>query len=221
MSTFEIPTGPALSPRSLAYNVPREEACRGKRRITSLRRGSLAYDREKGGMTLEWANNEKFQEWLAAEESDKSIELIVSHTDKSADSQVWRERCVFRCSHEFTGGKVNYQKKTQWERKIPSKKTSCQCCLTIKLYPETESILGKYEQQHNHPVGDDNLRFTRLSGKIRNLVMDMVYTGIDSHVIVESQITHCVAELTSGYRLVEAHTRVLQTDRSRLLYHNA
>ena len=221
MPTFEIPTGPAVTERSLAYNVPREEARRAKRRVTSLRQGSLAYDHEKGGMTLEWANDEKFQEWLAAEESDNAIELIVSNTKYSADSQLWRERRVLRCSREFTGGKVNYQKKTQWERKILSKKTGCQCCLIIKLYLETESILGKYEQQHNHPVGNDNLRFTRLSGKIRNLVMDMVYTGIDSQVIVESQITHCVAELTSGYRLVEAHTRVLQADRSRLLYHNA
>ena len=213
MSTFEIPTGPAVTQRSLAYNVPREEARRANRRITSLRRGSLAYDREKGGMTLEWANADKFQEWLAAEESDNT-ELIVSHTKYPADSQLWQERRLLRCSREFTGGNVNYQKKTQWERKIPSKKTGCQCCLIIKLYPGTETILGKYENQHDHPVGDDNLRFTRLSGKIRNLVMDMVYSGIDSKIIVESPFAYWVAELTSGYRLVEARTRVLQADRS-------
>jgi hypothetical protein len=50
--------------------------------------------------------------------------------------------------------------------------------------------------------------------------MDMVYTGIDSQVIVESQFTHCIAELTSGYCLPEAHPQVLQADRSQLLYHN-
>jgi hypothetical protein len=171
-------------------------------------------------MTLEWASSKKFQEWLAAKESDKSIELIVSHTTKLTDSQVWREWRVLWCSREFMGGKINYQKKTQWERKIPSKKNGCQCRLIIKLYPDTNTILGKYDNQHNHLVSNSNLRFTRLLGKIRNLVMDMVYTGIDSQVIVESQFTHCVAELTSGYRLAEARLQVLQADRSRLLYHN-
>jgi hypothetical protein len=54
-----------------------------------MQQGSVAYDCEKARMTLEWASSEKFQEWLAAEESHKSIELIVSHTTKSTDSQVW------------------------------------------------------------------------------------------------------------------------------------
>ncbi len=32
----------------------------------------------------------------------------------------------------------------------------CQCCLAIKLYPHMETVLGKYEGQHNHMLGDDN-----------------------------------------------------------------
>ena len=36
--------------------------------------------------------------------------------------------------------------------------------------------------------------------------MDMVYTSIESQVVAESQITHCIVELTSGYHLVEVHT---------------
>ena len=67
------------------------------------------------------------------------------------------------------------------------KKTGCQCCLTIKRYPHTETILGRYEDRHNHALGDNNLRFIRLSHKIRNLVMDMVYIGIESKAIV----SHC------------------------------
>ena len=39
----------------------------------------MMYDCEKGGMTKEWANEEDLQAWLAAEESDNSIELIVSY----------------------------------------------------------------------------------------------------------------------------------------------
>lgn len=197
MSTFLVPTGPAITQGSLAYDVSRVEARRAKRPNMTARRGSLAYDREKGGMTLDWANEAKFQEWLAAEESEKSIELIVSQIKRSDSSGTWRERRVLRCSREFTGGKRAYQKKNQWERRIPSKKTGCQCCLIIKRYPGTETILGKYEDQHDHPLGDDNLRFNRLSGNVRNLVMDMVYVGIDSKAIVESHFSHCIAELTA------------------------
>ena len=91
---------------------------------------------------------------------------------------------MLRCLREFTGGKWDYQNGNQWERKIPSKKTGCQCCVTVKQYPQMEVMLGKYEGQHDHLLGDDNLRFIRLSGKIRDLVMDMVYIDINSKTIV-------------------------------------
>jgi hypothetical protein len=186
MPTFEIPTGPANTQRSIAYHVPREEARRAKRakrRVATAPKGSMTYDREKGGMTLEWANEEEFQAWLAADESEKAIELVVSHINQS-DSPIWREWRELRCSHEFTGGKSDYQSKHQWERKIPSKKTGCRCRLVIKQYPHTEILLGRYADQHDHPLGDANLRFMRLSGKIRNFVMDMVYMGIEAKAIV-------------------------------------
>lgn len=191
---FEIPTGPAITQGSLTYNVPREEAHHAKCRMTTLPQGSLTYDCEKWGHTFKWPNEEEFWIWLASEESERTIELIVSQI-KQVDSQAWQERCVLWCSQEFTGRKVNYQKKNQWDRMIPSKKTGCQCCLTIKLYPGMDTILGKYEGKHDHPLGQDNLRFTRLSGKVRNLVMDMVYIGIESKRIVESQFCCTVPEL--------------------------
>ena len=189
MPTFEIPTVPTNTQNDHAYNICREEARRSERCITKPRRGSMTYDREKGGMTLEWANEGEFRAWLAAEESGNTIELIVSQIERS-DSPLWRERCVFRCSREFTGGNPGYVKKTQMERKIPSKKTGCRCHLTVKWYPRTETILGKYVDQHDHPLGDDNLRFIRLSRKIRDLIMDMVYIGINSKVIVSHNYIH-------------------------------
>ena len=143
----------------------------------------MAYDCKEGRMTLEWAYEAEFLAWLVAEESEKTIELSVSKTLQS-DSSDWWEQHVLWCSHEFMGGKYNYQNKNQWERKIPLKKTSCQCHLTIKWYLQMEAMLGKYEDQHDHPLSDDNLQFIRLSGKIRNLVMDMVYIGIDSKIVV-------------------------------------
>jgi hypothetical protein len=213
MPTFDIPTGPAITQGSLTYNVAREEACRAKRRITTPRKGSLAYDREKAGMTYKWENTEEFLVWLATEQSAKSIELVVSQIEHS-NSPEWRERRVLRCSREFMGGKTDYQNKYQRDRKIPSKKTGCRCHLTIKRYPQTDAILGKYQEEHDHPLGDDNLRFLRLSGKIRNLVMDMVYIGVDSKVIVSHRGTiqfrangYCIDQMK---RIRESCTR---TDR--------
>ena len=129
MPTFEIPTVTTNTQNDHAYNVRREEARCSERCITKPRRGSMTYDREKGGMTLEWANEGEFQAWLATEESGNTIELIVSQIER-LDSPLWQEWCVFRCSREFTGRNPGYIKKTQMERKIPSKKMGCRCHLT-------------------------------------------------------------------------------------------
>ncbi len=93
MPTFEIPTGPAITQTNLAYHGPREEVCHTKRCITTMQGGSMAYDCEKGGMTLEWANEEEFLAWLAAKESEKTIGLIVSPIEQS-NSPLWQEWCV-------------------------------------------------------------------------------------------------------------------------------
>ncbi len=134
-------------------------------------------------MPLEWVSENEFLVWLAAEENKNTIKFIVSFTEES-HSPNWRARRVFKCSREFSGGKPDRKNTFQWDRKIPSMKTGCQCRLTIKLYPHTETVLGKYEGQHDHALGDDNLRFLRLSDNVRNVVMDMIHTGIDSKAIV-------------------------------------
>ncbi len=81
MPTFEIPTGPTITQTNLTYHGPREEVRCTKCCITTMQWGSMAYDHEKGGMTLEWANEEEFLAWLAAEESEETIGLIVSQIE--------------------------------------------------------------------------------------------------------------------------------------------
>ena len=120
MSTFEILTGPSISENKLTYRVHSRKAPG----TDAPKRGSITYNREKGGMTREWADADAFLTWLAAEELEKSIELIVSQVERS-DSPIWRERRVYRCAREFTGGKQGRQRTTQWERTIPGKKTGC------------------------------------------------------------------------------------------------
>jgi hypothetical protein len=180
MSALEIPTGPSITENKHAYRVQKRKARCAEDPVPC---GSITYDREKGGMTREWANKAEFLAWLAAEQSEKSIDLVVSKVRQS-DSPIWRERRVFMCAREYTGGKQDRVKVNQWERTIPSKKTGCRCRLTIKQYLNTETILGKYEDQHDHAIGDDNLRFTRLSDATKDLVRQMVHTGVHSKAIV-------------------------------------
>ena len=181
MATFHIPTGPPITERGVL--MPEVNVGHGKRPPKPCY-GSLTYDLQKGDM-MQWPNEDEFLAWLAAEELRDSIKLIVSRTEES-DSPNWRARRVFRCSREPSGGKTNQVKKHNRDRKIPSKKTGCKYQLTIKLYPNTEMILGKYEGEHNHPIGNENLRFLRLSSRVRDLVKDMVHTGMGCQAIVSA-----------------------------------
>ncbi len=186
MATFEIAVGPSIAKNIHTLQTPRSDRRLIKDPTTTHQCGSITSDQKKDNMTLEWANEEEFLAWRAAEESDNTIELIVSKVMHS-NSLIWQERRVLRCSREWTGGQLAQNKSgdtAKRDMKIPSNKTGCWCCLTIKLYWHTETILREYEREHSHPLRDENLRFTRLSDKTRNLVMDLVHIGVDTKVVV-------------------------------------
>ncbi len=186
MPTFEIPTGPSITERGHSYLVSDAKLRRSKCPVTKPPYGSIMYDHEKGEMSLDWANEDEFLVWLAAKEHKNTIKFILSHTEESG-SPNWQAQRKYRCSHEFSGRKTDHENIHQWDRKIPSMKTGCQCHLIIKLYLDTKTILGKYEAQHNHALGNDNLRFLRLSDSIRKLVMEMIFTGMGSQAIVSNK----------------------------------
>jgi hypothetical protein len=154
MPTFQILTSPPITKRGATCLVPDVKMCRGKH-PPKLPYGSLTYNCQKGDM-LEWLNEDGFQEWLTTEEQQKMIKLIVCCTAES-DSPNWWAHHVFRCSCELSGGRTNCKNKRDWDQKIPSKKTSCKCQLIIKQYPNMETMLSKYEGEHDHPLGNDNL----------------------------------------------------------------
>jgi len=52
---------------------------------------------------------------------------------------------MLRCTRKYTSRKLDHANANQKKRMIPSKKMGCWCCLTIKQYPHTETILRKYE----------------------------------------------------------------------------
>jgi hypothetical protein len=98
---------------------------------------------------------------------------------------------------EFSGGKQDQENEHEWDRKIPLMKTGCQCHLIIKKYLQTKTILGKYDGRHDHPLGDENLKYLRLSHKIRSLVMDMICEGTDPEAIVSDTLNTSFPEPTA------------------------
>ena len=211
MSGFDIPTGPSITENKLTYRVHKQKACRAE----APERGSITHDLEKGGMTREWADADAFLAWLATEETDKAIELILSEVEQS-DSPIWWERRVYRCTREFTGGKKHQQKTTKSERVIPSKKTGCRCRLTIKLYPHTDKILGKYDEEHDHAIGDKNLRFTRLSDRTKELVMELARAGVHTKAIVRGDY---LAYFLADGDLANTRAGILHKREPRLPHH--
>ena len=137
-------------------------------------------------MPLEWKNKHDFLVWLTTKEHENAIKFIVSVTEGS-DSPNWWVQHTYRCLWEFSGGKKDCGTKTQCDCKIPSMKTGCQSHLIIKQYPGTEVILGKYDDCHNHKLGNENLCFLKLSHDNRSMVMDMTCEGTDPKVIVSDK----------------------------------
>ena len=100
MSSFDIPTSPPIAENKLTYRVHNRKAHRAE----APEHRSFIYDREKGGMTQEWADADAFLAWLATEETEKSVELILSEVERS-DSTIWQERHLYRCARQFTAGR--------------------------------------------------------------------------------------------------------------------
>ena len=102
MPTFEIAVGPPVTENIRTFRTPGTKKRLSEDPATTHQCGSITSDREKG-MTMEWANEEEFLAWHAAEELDKTVELIVSKVVHS-NSPIWRTRRVLRCSRKWTGG---------------------------------------------------------------------------------------------------------------------
>ena len=187
MPTFEIAVGPPIAKNLQTYRTPGNNKCLDEVLATLLQYRSISHDQKCRKMEQEWENEALFLAWLAAKEAKYSIELIVSNVARS-DSLFWQEQHILKCLREYMGGWPDQQSRSsapeEWNRKIPSKKTGCWCCLMLKFYWHTEIILGKYESEHNHLLRDNNLRFMWLTGRTKDLVLVMLTMGIDAKTIV-------------------------------------
>ncbi|KAJ7025760.1 hypothetical protein C8F04DRAFT_926919, partial [Mycena alexandri] len=69
-------------------------------------------------------------------------------------------------------------------RKIPNKRIDCPCRVVGKSYPGTTIILGKYEDSHSHPIGSENLIYTRIPLAVRQQIEDDLRAGIRPEITV-------------------------------------
>ena len=153
---------------------------------------SIMHDWKHRKMPSEWKDEDDFCTWLEAKKLDKGIELIVSHVAHS-DSPTWQAWRILKCLHEWMGGwqaqhNPGSSTAVEQDRKIPSKKTGCWCCLMLKFYWHTETILRNYKSEHDHLLGEANLRFTQLTDKTRELVTEMIHMGINTKLIVSNDL---------------------------------
>ena len=144
---------------------------------------SISHDRVKKGFDLEWEDLDDFNAWCKAEQLDNSIEFISHHTTRSA-GPIWRECRVYSCARGRTKGKDPYRSKPGANRKIEKKFTDCKCKITVKLYWHVPIVLGRYDAEHNHLIHQDNLRFTRLSGEMCALVLNLLRLCVNTKEIV-------------------------------------
>jgi hypothetical protein len=154
---------------------------------TSTKRGSFIYDRDpkKGGYGLEWGNLAEFEAWLRKEELDHTVQFNLARTANGSD--IWTQRRTYKCARAPSGGPTGYEKKNDWHRKIDSKKTGCGSCVVIKIYPHTQTILGRYHEEHDHEIGLPNVPYTRLSHQAREQAKNMLGQKIERKEVVREQ----------------------------------
>ena len=75
------------------------------------------------------------------------------------------------------------------------------------MYPHTDKILGKYDEEHDHTIGDDNLRFTRLSDTTKELIMELARTGVHTKAIVRG---HYVDQCLANNYPAKMHAEILR-----------
>ena len=156
----------------------------------SSKMGSITYDREVSSYNLEWESRAKFNKWLTYEQAVIGIEIRLSKTRHSKNKSLYLTCETFHCARNGTGGKSHYRKRTTCERKIENKRIEggCPCLVQIKTYPHTDTILGKYDHDHSHPTGKDNLNYIWIRASMQELKEGWVHYGVTDQEIVSDPL---------------------------------
>jgi hypothetical protein len=148
--------------------------------------GTFEYD-QAHDYTLQWQSADELLSWMKIEERANSIELrrYQTHRNKAADA-VWDTKIIYKCARDGTGGYKVYRKNHKYVRKITTKRVGCSCWLRVKSYPGTTTLLGSYHSDHSHPLGDENLKYTRLPTEDVRLIEKLLGDGVAEKKIVSA-----------------------------------
>jgi hypothetical protein len=181
---------------------------------SGLGRGGLDSDRESGNFNQIWTGLADFEEWRQKQHKMYSIELLPAKTLRGVN-YLWKR--VYKCGREGTGGEKHYQKKNPDQfRKLGSKRTGCTCQVIVKAYPGTDTLLGKYIEDHDHPLGIDNLIYTRVSENAKEKIKELWELGVQPRRIV----CNCHFHLWHGLicqQLKSIRSMATDTDRDKYI----
>jgi hypothetical protein len=151
-----------------------------------VKRGSYEDDLASGRYPLSWTSLGEMEVWIRAEETEKTIELILKEVEPNRGKRdhQWTKKHIYVCARMGTGGKSKYILKRDQQRKIASKRTPCPCRLVAKTYPGTRIILGRYENEHSHPIGSSNLIYTRIPAAVLRKIEDDLRDGVRPEIVV-------------------------------------
>ena len=145
-------------------------------------RGGFDYDKASGEFNQIWTSLAEFDRWRQEQRRLYSIELLVA---KSIPGVHFMWKRTYKCGREGTGGVKHYQKKIpDQDRKIGSKRIGCPCQVIVKAYPGTDTLLGKYIIDHDHPTGIENLIYTRVSDNAKGKAREMLQQGVEPRKVV-------------------------------------
>ncbi|KAJ7778139.1 hypothetical protein B0H16DRAFT_1270524, partial [Mycena metata] len=135
--------------------------------------GSFPYDLASGKYKMRWDSFEDFEEWFQEEQNSRVIQFRLIKTYSNAP--VFDRQLRYSCSRGGTGGQKSYTKlHPEWRRKCEPRRTGCDCTLNVKQYPGIATVLGNYKDQHNHELGNANLRFMSISKETREYIAGLL-----------------------------------------------
>ncbi|KAJ7202556.1 hypothetical protein GGX14DRAFT_330437, partial [Mycena pura] len=135
--------------------------------------GSFEYDLASSKYQHRWDNWVKFQEWLLQEQQQQCIELRLVNTYRRMPA--YERKCRYVCSRAGTGGIKPYTRRhPEWNQKLGSKRTGCECSLLVKEYPGISTVLGHYSNAHNHQIGNENLPYTQIPKETKEYIAGLL-----------------------------------------------
>ena len=182
------------SPTPSFVNVPaiRDDAGPGQiNPTTSTRMGSIMYDRENG-YDIEFESVAEFNHWPSRKQVAHGIEIQWHKVKRFRTGQLYSTCETYLCVRNGMGRKSHYMKKTTCERKINSKriKGRCPCYVRIKTYPHTSAVMCKYNQDHSHPTGKDNLKYIWIWASVWDQIESWVYFDVTDQEIVSDPLLY-------------------------------